>query len=64
MKQPKEIIPKTKSKFLRAKCNSCGNEQVVFSAPATVVKCLVCEGIFARPSGSKAELNAKEITAL
>ncbi len=30
------------SKFLRIKCNDCGNEQVVFSRPASAVRCLVC----------------------
>jgi small subunit ribosomal protein S27e len=38
------------SKFLRVKC-ACGNEQVVFSKPASNVKCLVCSETLVSPTG-------------
>jgi small subunit ribosomal protein S27e len=49
----------TKSRFIRVKCDDCGNEQVIFDSAATVVKCLVCERILAEPKGGKAQLKTK-----
>ena len=48
------------SKFLRVKCEKCKNEQVIFSRPTSVVKCLVCGEVLAEPSGSKANLKVKK----
>ena len=45
-----------KSEFLKLKCNGCGGEQVTFSNPSKPVKCLVCDKILAKPTGSKLEL--------
>ncbi len=39
------------SKFLKVKCGDCGNEQVVFSKPATRVACLVCGTTLVEPDG-------------
>ncbi|MFH1125741.1 MAG: 30S ribosomal protein S27e [Candidatus Altiarchaeota archaeon] len=47
-------IPKTESRFLRVKCNDCGNEQILFEKAASKVKCLACDKILAESSGGKA----------
>lgn len=50
--------------FYRAKCDECGNEQVIFSRASTNVDCLVCGTTIAKPTGGKAELNADIIENL
>lgn len=54
-------IPRPKTSFLRVKCPSCGNEQNIFSAPASSVKCLVCDHLLAKSSASKARLKAGKV---
>lgn len=49
----------TTSKFLKVRCADCGNEQVVFSKPATVVACLVCDSILAHPKGGAGEFKGE-----
>jgi len=44
---------KTKSRFLKVRCNDCGNEQVIFGCAATKIKCLVCDKLLAEPTGGK-----------
>ena len=44
------------ARFLRVRCNDCGNEQMVFSHASSVVKCLVCGKTLAAPAGGKAEI--------
>lgn len=39
------------SKFIKIKCEDCGNEQLSFSKPATPVKCHVCGSTLIRPTG-------------
>ncbi len=46
------------SEFLKVKCE-CKNEQVIFSRPASEVKCLVCGAVLAKPSGGRAGIKAK-----
>ena len=46
------------SMFLRVKCE-CGNEQNVFSSPATDVACLVCSKPLLKPRGSAGVLMGK-----
>lgn len=48
-----DFIPKPKTKFLRVKCAGCGNEQTIFSAASTKVRCLVCNKDLAETTGSK-----------
>ena len=50
--------------FYRAKCDECGNEQVVYSRASTSVECLVCGTVIAKPTGGKAELNADVVETL
>ena len=53
------LIPKIRTKFLRLKCPSCGNEQNVFSAASTKVKCLVCNTLLAENTASKIRVKTK-----
>lgn len=46
---------KTKSRFLRVKCN-CGNEQNIFGAATSPVKCLVCGTALTESTGSRVRL--------
>jgi small subunit ribosomal protein S27e len=56
---------KTKSRFLKVKCNDCGNEQVIFGAAATKsVKCLVCEKPMAESGGGKTQVKGTIISVL
>ena len=48
--------------FVKVKCK-CKNEQVIFSRPSTVVKCLVCNEPLAEPTGSKANIKAEIIAS-
>ena len=50
--------------FYRAKCDECGNEQVIFSRASTSVECLVCGTVIAKPTGGQAELNAEIVEYL
>ncbi|HID27985.1 MAG: 30S ribosomal protein S27e [Methanosarcinales archaeon] len=45
-----------KSRFLRVKCNDCGNEQVIFGSASTIVTCLVCGRVLAEPTGGKSTI--------
>jgi len=55
----KDLVPRPKNKFLRVKCSSCGNEQVIFSAATTPVKCLVCNHALAETGASRIKLKTK-----
>lgn len=57
----KELIPKPKTKFIRVKCNGCGNEQIIFSAAASDVKCTVCNQLLAKSGASTIYLKAKVV---
>lgn len=50
-----------RSRFIKVKCNDCGNEQIIFGCASSVVHCLVCEGILARPTGGKCVICAQII---
>ncbi len=55
----KEIAPRPRTRFLKLKCNACGNEQVVFSAATRDVNCLACNQVLAESGASKIRLRAK-----
>lgn len=55
------LLPKPRSRFLRVKCYDCGNEQIVFGSAVTVVKCEICEGVLAQPTGGKAEIRGEVV---
>jgi small subunit ribosomal protein S27e len=50
------------SKFLHVKCDKCKNEQVIFERPSSVVKCLVCGEVLAKPTGGKAHISSESVT--
>ena len=58
------LIPKPRTKFLKVKCSGCGNEQTIFSAASTKVKCLVCNHELAEPRASKVKLKTKILKEL
>jgi small subunit ribosomal protein S27e len=57
-------MKKTKSRFLRVKCSECGNEQVIFGCPASIVNCLVCNKVLAEPRSGKTSPKTKIIDVL
>lgn len=62
MKIWEKIIPKPKSNFLQVKCPECGNEQIIFSHVASIVRCNICSAILAEPTGGKANIKGEIIT--
>ncbi len=55
---------RTRSHFIRVKCEDCENEQVIFDRASTKVKCLVCGRTIAEPTGGKARIKSKVIQVL
>lgn len=51
------------SRFLRIKCE-CGSEQIVFGNASRVVKCLMCEKVLSKPTGSRAKVFGKVLKVL
>lgn len=45
-----------RTKFVRVKCEDCGNEQVLFLRAATRVPCAVCGAALAEPTGGLARM--------
>jgi small subunit ribosomal protein S27e len=64
MSEWERLLPRPRSRFLRVKCSDCGNEQVVFSHPSTVVKCNVCGKVLAEPTGGKADFEGEIVASL
>ncbi len=52
------------ARFLKVKCPDCGNEQPVFSRPASDVACVVCGAELAKPSGGNASFRGEVLGAL
>ena len=52
----KILVPEPRSRFIKVKCPTCGNEQIVFSHATYPVRCIMCGTQLLRPSGGKAEL--------
>jgi small subunit ribosomal protein S27e len=55
--------PKRAPRFLRIRCNDCGNEQVIYSHASSVVKCFICGNTLAVPRGGKAKIKATVLSA-
>lgn len=49
----------TRSRFIRVRCEDCGNEQVIFDRASTVVSCHICGATLAEPRGGKAFIKAE-----
>ena len=57
-------VPQPTTKFLKAKCESCNNEQVVFDSAKIVVKCNVCGANLTEPKGGKAKILGEVLEVL
>jgi len=55
----KILTPEPKSKFVRVKCPTCGNEQVVFTHATYPVKCMMCGTQLVTPTGGKAKIEGE-----
>ena len=53
-----------RSKFLKVKCNDCGNEQVIFGNASTLIECLVCGRTLAEPTGGKTNIKTQILDVL
>ena len=62
--EEKDLVPRPKTKFLKVKCSGCGNEQIIFNAASSKVKCLVCNQILAESGASRINLKAKVVKEL
>ncbi len=38
--------------FLKIRCKSCGNEQIIYSKISSVVVCNICGSTLAKPTGA------------
>jgi len=56
MRKRKILIPMPKSRFVKVKCPSCGNEQIVFDHATFPARCLVCGTVLVEPTGGKAKI--------
>ncbi|MCS7107841.1 MAG: 30S ribosomal protein S27e [Sulfolobales archaeon] len=56
MKKRKTLIPMPRSKFVKVRCPSCGNEQVIFDHATFPSRCLVCGVVLVVPSGGKSKI--------
>jgi small subunit ribosomal protein S27e len=54
----------TESKFIKVRCASCKNEQVIFGSASRVVKCLVCSKELSFPTGGKARVTGRVLEVL
>ncbi|HLC63378.1 MAG TPA: 30S ribosomal protein S27e [Candidatus Nanoarchaeia archaeon] len=49
----------SESKFIKVRCMSCKNEQIIFGKATTKIKCLVCTKPLALPTGGKTKIKAQ-----
>ncbi len=52
-----ERIPDPRSCFIEVRCEDCGNTQIIFNKPSTLVRCLVCNTELAEPTGGVAKFH-------
>jgi small subunit ribosomal protein S27e len=57
-------LRRPRSRFLKVKCQDCGNEQPVFNKSQTLVTCLVCGASLSKPDGGKAEIKGEVLGVL
>jgi len=58
------LIPRPSSRFLKLRCRSCENEQIVYSHTTHLIKCRACGEVLAEPRGGKAKINGIIIAVL
>jgi len=59
-----DLIKMPKSKFIRIMCKKCRKDQVVYSKPASLVKCLSCGEELLIPRGGQAVIKGKVLEFL
>lgn len=52
------------SNFIKIKCADCGNEQIVFSKPATAVACQACGTTLVKSTGGQGEVKGEVLEVL
>jgi len=53
-----------KNRFIKVRCQACKNEQIIFEAAKTKVRCLICDAVIAEPKSGKADLKARLVEVL
>ena len=53
-----------RSTFITVKCPDCENEQLIFDKASSVVDCIICGRILAKPSGGKARIEAEVLSTV
>ena len=53
-----------KKKFIKVRCQACKNEQIIYEAATSKVKCLICNAVIAEPKGGKCDLKARLVEVL
>ena len=54
-----DIVPKPGGKFVKVKCPDCGNIQITYTKPATVVQCQVCGATLVKATGGKGDFRGE-----
>ena len=52
------------SRFIKVRCSSCKNEQVIFGNASNSVDCLVCEKDLLHSTGGKSKISARVLEVL
>jgi small subunit ribosomal protein S27e len=58
------MLQEPKSRFLKVKCSSCENEQVIFGSASSKINCQVCGTTLAEPTGGKAIIKTQILEVL
>ena len=59
MKKEHQLIPESKSKFLKVNCKECEEENIVYSHASSTVTCKSCGNVISTPTGAKARIIGK-----
>jgi small subunit ribosomal protein S27e len=52
----KKLTPESRSRFVKVRCPTCGNEQVVFSHATYPTSCVMCGTKLVESTGGKAKI--------
>lgn len=52
------------SRFLKAKCNACENEQIIYSHSKTEIHCSVCNNLLIELTGSRANFTGVTVLSV
>ena len=52
------------SRFVKVRCPSCKNEQIIFGKSSSDVACLVCGALIAKSTGGKTAIRARILEVL